>query len=286
MVRLVQTIPAAKAEANGSEQNPRDSSSLEPDLDQILLEPGMERKSNKLDRQSPPPRTTAAPAGKIWNKTLATARRLINALVNCLEFPKTWVEATRDMLMVVATMISTATFQAIINPPGGVWEENKTNGTISYCTDDHKCLAGTAVAGNRLPEEFLTFIRFNTISFFASLSVTLLLVGGFPLQNYIIMWLLSMAICITLSSMALTYMQALMLVLPETEFFFSYGDMYDISINAWCSLLLSITLIHTTRLINWLAKKFSRRFKHNIPKSLRDVVDSLTAPARHRTNKF
>ncbi|BBG99526.1 Ankyrin repeat family protein, partial [Prunus dulcis] len=141
------TIPAVKAEANGSEQNPRDSSSLEPDLDQNFLEPGMERKSNKLDRQSPPPRTTAAPAGKIWNKTVATARCLINALVNYLEFPKTSVEATRDMLMVVATMISTATFQAVINPPGGVWEENKTNGTISYCTDDHKCLAGTAWQG-------------------------------------------------------------------------------------------------------------------------------------------
>ncbi|KAH0983499.1 hypothetical protein GBA52_010676 [Prunus armeniaca] len=40
MVRLVQTIPAVKAEANGSEQNPRDPSSLKPELDQILLEPG------------------------------------------------------------------------------------------------------------------------------------------------------------------------------------------------------------------------------------------------------
>ncbi|CAB4273583.1 unnamed protein product [Prunus armeniaca] len=284
MVRLVQTIPAVKAEANGSEQNPRDSSSLEPELDQILLEPAMERKSNKLDRQSPPSRT---PAGKIWYKTVATARCLINAVVNFLEYPKTWVEATRDMLMVVATMISTTTFQAVIDPPGGVWEEDKTNGTISYCTDDNKCLAGTAVAGNSLRDDFLMFVRFNTVSFIASLSVTLLLVGGFPLQNRLIMWLLSMAMCITLSSMAITYMQALTLVLPGAEIFDSYEGIFVISGFAWWSLLLSIALIHTIRFIIWLARKFSRRFKHNIPKSLRiNAVDSLTAPARHRTNKF
>ncbi|XP_008244544.2 PREDICTED: ankyrin repeat-containing protein At5g02620-like [Prunus mume] len=282
------TIPAVKAEANGSEQNPRDPSSLKPELDQILLEPGMERKSNKLDRQSPPSRTTAAPAGKIWYKTVATARCLINALVNCLEYPKTWVEATRDMLMVVATMISTATFQAVINPPGGVWGEDKTNGTISYCTDDNRCLAGTAVAGNSYPEGFIMFVRLNTISFLASLSVTLLLVGGFPLQNRLIMWLLSMAMCITLSSMTFTYMQALALVIPDTEFFesYEYDDLFNTSNIAWGSLLLCIALIHTIRLVIWLARKFWRRFKHDIPKSLRNAVDSLTAPARHRTNKF
>lgn len=278
------TIPAVKAEANGSEQNPRDSSSLEPELDQILLEPAMERKSNKLDRQSPPSRT---PAGKIWYKTVATARCLINALVNFLEYPKTWVEATRDMLMVVATMISTTTFQAVINPPGGVWEEDKTNGTISYCTDDNKCLAGTAVAGNSLRDDFLMFVRFNTVSFIASLSVTLLLVGGFPLQNRLIMWLLSVAMCITLSSMTFTYMHALAIVIPdETEIFDSYDGIFSISIIAWASLLLSIALIHTIRLIIWLARKFSRRFKHNIPKSLRNAVDSSTAPARHRNKNF
>ncbi|PQP94780.1 hypothetical protein Pyn_22253 [Prunus yedoensis var. nudiflora] len=106
-VRVAQVIPAVK-EPNGviqlysSEKNARDSSSL-PELDQILVEPGMETK-----------RTTAA-AVQIQHTAVATAWWLINRLANCLEYPKTWLEETRSMLMIVAIMISTTTFQAAVN---------------------------------------------------------------------------------------------------------------------------------------------------------------------------
>ncbi|BFG25289.1 hypothetical protein CerSpe_115630 [Prunus speciosa] len=279
-------IPAVKEEENGviqlysSEQNPRDSSSL-PELDQILVEPGpgMEKKR------------TAAAAGQIQNKVVAIAWWLVNRLVNCLEYPRTWLEDTRGILMVVATMISTITFEAAVNPPGGVWQENNTNssaGGTTYCTHDNICLAGTSVAGSVFPKIFLEFVTYNTVSFIASLSVTLLLVGGFPLRNRVIMWLLSMAMCLTLTFMALTYIHALIIVFPDTEIYKSFEKISHISIVVWVTLLGIIAAIHTIRLIIWLARKLWGRFKHKIPKSLRNVIDSLvdSSRARHRTKKF
>ncbi|BFG25293.1 hypothetical protein CerSpe_115670 [Prunus speciosa] len=274
MVPLVQLIPAVKEEENGviqssSENNPRDPSSL-PELDQILVEPGpgMETK-----------RTTAA-AGKILNKAVAIAWCLINRLVNFLEYPKTWLEDARGMLMVVATMISTSTFQAAVNPPGSA-------GRIP-CTQDDICLAGTSVAGTAYPNEYFQFVACNTVSFIASLSVTLLLVGRFPLQNRVIMWLLSIAMCLTLASMALTYIMALTVVFPGTDNYKSYNLMFLISVVVWVTLLGIIAAIHAIRLFIWLSRKLWGRFKHKIPRSLRNVVDSSvdSSRARHRTNKF
>ncbi|XP_021815293.1 transient receptor potential cation channel subfamily A member 1-like [Prunus avium] len=279
-----EVIPAVK-EPNGviqlysSEKNARGSSSL-PELDQILVEPGMETK-----------RTTAA-AVQIQHTAVATAWWLINRLVNCLEYPKTWLEETRSMLMIVATMISTTTFQAAVNPPGGVWQDNNTNssaGGTTYCTQNNICFAGTSVAGSAFPKEFLAFVTFNTVSFLASLCVNLLLVGGFPLRNRVIMWLLSMAMCLTLTSMALTFLLANLLVVPNTDILVSQGVISRKSaVWAWIALLLTIASIHTIRLIIWLSRKLWGRFKHKIPKSLRNVVDSLvdSSRARHRTNKF
>ncbi|XP_021824061.1 protein ACCELERATED CELL DEATH 6-like [Prunus avium] len=278
-------IPSVKEEPNGviqlysSEENPRDSSSL-PELDQILVEPG------------PGMETKRTAAGQIQNKAVAIAWWLINRLVNCLEYPRTWLEETRGMLMIVATMISTTTFEAAVNPPGGVWQDNNTNssaGGTTYCTQNNICFAGTSVAGSAFPKDFLRFVTFNTVSFIASLSVTLLLVGGFPLRNRVIMWLLSMAMCLTLTSMAVTYTLAVLLVVPNRDIFFSYqGISCKAFLGVWIALLLTIASIHTIRLIIWLSRKLWGRFKHKIPKSLRNVVDSLvdSSRARHHNNKF
>ncbi|CAL2247738.1 unnamed protein product [Prunus armeniaca] len=157
MVRVAQMIPAVQEEPNGviqlysSEKNARESSSL-PELDQILVEPGMETK------------ITTADAVQIQHIAVAAAWWLINRLVNCLEYPRTWSEDTRGMLMIVATMISTTTFQAAVDPPGGVWQDNNTNsraGGSTYCIQNNICFAGTSVAGSLFPENFLTFVTFN-----------------------------------------------------------------------------------------------------------------------------
>ena len=86
---------------------------------------------------------------------------------------------TRNALLVVATLIASVTFQAGINPPGGVWQENPpqdlapppaatttdTNPLIIPPKDTHK--PGTSIlANNRISYGF--YIVCNTAAFSTS----------------------------------------------------------------------------------------------------------------------
>ncbi|PQM38505.1 uncharacterized protein Pyn_13835 [Prunus yedoensis var. nudiflora] len=177
-----------------------------------------------------------------------------------LKYPKKWLEESRGILMVVATVISTMTFQAVVNPPGGVWQENNTNSSLQFggrkfCSEEKVCIAGTAVLGYAFPNYFQRFIKFNTISFLASVSVTLLLVSGYALHNRICMWLLSMAMCVTLTFMAITYLQVLYLVVP-TAYFDSFIYISQICFALWIGLLLMVSsVMNTIRFLIWMVKK-------------------------------
>lgn len=202
----------------------------------------------------PPAEPSPNPSAEGWRKKL----------IECLKYPNKWSEDDRGLLMVVATMISTMTFQAVANPPGGVWQENNTNTSFllkdgsnyTVCSEEYLCVAGTAVLGHVFPTEFLRFIKFNTISFLASLSVILLLVSGCPLHNRICMWLLSMALCVTLTFMALTYLQVLLLVVvPFGDLYKSSDEIYKICFNLWIGLLVMVSVMITIRFLIWVVKK-------------------------------
>ncbi|KAM1752398.1 hypothetical protein ACFX11_010385 [Malus domestica] len=227
--------------------------------------PGRVKKKKKLHKRVASSEKGSTPARRCWIK-----------FMKCLRYPSNWVVKTRGMLMVVATMISTMTFQAIVNPPGGVWETNNTNTTIYYsgtndyrtiCSEERTCIAGTAVLGSIWGDDFVAFINYNTISFLASLSVTLLLVSGFPLHNRLCMWLLSMSMCITLTFMASTYLQVLLMIVPP-PFDFSYSrvyansslSVYRFSVYVWNGLLAIVVVIHTIRFLIWVAKWLGRMY--------------------------
>ncbi|GAU23016.1 hypothetical protein TSUD_336640 [Trifolium subterraneum] len=91
-----------------------------------------------------------------------------------------WI--TKEHLMVAATVIATMTFQSVISPPGGVWQEDTTTGAVS-CPDYGFCEAGTAVVGYVWSPDYLNFIFFNSASFFTSLCVLLVVISGLPLHN-------------------------------------------------------------------------------------------------------
>ncbi|KAL6286489.1 hypothetical protein ACE6H2_010879 [Prunus campanulata] len=200
--------------------------------------------------------------------------RPLQRLMECFEFPNKWLEEMRGLVMVVATVISTMTFQAVVNPPGGVWQENNTNSSIlfkdqsiKFCSEENVCVAGTAVLGYTFASEFLDFIKFNTISFLASMSVTLLLVSGFPLHNQICTWLLLMAMCVTLTFMALTYLKVLLLVVPFGDLFNSSFEIYEKSFKIWIGLLVMVSVMHTIRFLIWVVKKLRPAyFRSGLPK--------------------
>ena len=60
--------------------------------------------------------------------------------LECLKYKGDWIEETCGALIVVATVITTITFQPAISPPGGVWQTNvKDASQGSKCRPDSMC---------------------------------------------------------------------------------------------------------------------------------------------------
>jgi hypothetical protein len=166
-----------------------------------------------------------------------------------------WKEETRGTLMIVATVIATMAFQAGINPPGGVWQQNTSNPAEGYnCNQQNICEAGTAVLSYLYPDDYLLFIYFNTTSFFASLCVILLVIVGFPLRSKLFIWLLMSTMTISVASMTLTYIKAVGLVTPN-HISKKYSSLALILVYIWMGMVLIASVIHIIRLLYWMVKK-------------------------------
>ncbi|XP_039166727.1 ankyrin repeat-containing protein BDA1 [Eucalyptus grandis] len=85
-------------------------------------------------------------------------------------------EATRNIILVVATLIATATYQAVLSPPGGYWQDSSLNppNNSSVVTANS---SGIAVekphqAGNTILSGFrlYKFVYLNSTAFFVSIA--------------------------------------------------------------------------------------------------------------------
>ncbi|XVF73547.1 hypothetical protein PTKIN_Ptkin12aG0210700 [Pterospermum kingtungense] len=98
---------------------------------------------------------------------------------------------TQNALMVVAVLIATVTYQAILSPPSGYWESEKGKSATINAVRKRTMLPGEAVMASD-PEIFAVFTVFNAIGFFASLAMISLLTSGFPLRAGLRLAILSM----------------------------------------------------------------------------------------------
>ncbi|XVE74133.1 hypothetical protein DITRI_Ditri11bG0174400 [Diplodiscus trichospermus] len=104
----------------------------------------------------------------------------------------------RDALLVVATLIAAVTFQAGVNPPGGVWQETK---------DEHT--AGTAVLASD-SQAYYVFLTLNTVAFSSAALVIMSLTHKIPFRFEV--WVAAV-------SMIITYGSAIFAVTPDVRKF-------------------------------------------------------------------
>ncbi|XP_022132046.1 uncharacterized protein LOC111005012 [Momordica charantia] len=80
-----------------------------------------------------------------------------------------WAQGERESLMVVATFVAAAAFQAGINPPGGVWQDD----------GDPRYEAGKSIMAAKNESLYVTFIVGATLCLAAALTQLLMLLNDF-----------------------------------------------------------------------------------------------------------
>ncbi|KAF5936375.1 hypothetical protein HYC85_027504 [Camellia sinensis] len=167
-----------------------------------------------------------------------------------------WLAKKRDALMVVASLLATMAFQAGVNPPGGVWQDDKpVDSQVQGQPVQFQHRAGEAVVAYHYGDSYKYYLRANTIGFVASLSTILFLISGFPFKRKTFMWILMVIMWLSITSMAFSYGYSIVAVTPIKDRDALQRTML-VAIPVWCGVMGLLFLGHTLRLTEkWLTKK-------------------------------
>ncbi|XP_019186255.1 PREDICTED: ankyrin repeat-containing protein At2g01680-like [Ipomoea nil] len=178
-----------------------------------------------------------------------------------------WLSRKRDSIMVVASLIATMAFQAGVNPPGGVWQEN------SESPQPHK--AGEAVMAYNHAKAYRYFIKTNTTAFVASLSTILLLISGLPFRRRPFLWGLMVIMWLAVTTIALSYGIAIVIITPK-QYRAQLSNVIQISVTVWCCVMSLLMFGNTVRLIfMWMKKKKKGKINVSWPQNKPSTATSV-----------
>lgn len=167
-------------------------------------------------------------------------------LEKLMEYKGDWMNETKGAPMMVSSIIATVTFAAAIAPPGGVWQEDTTyscdnSPSCQICNNESICYAGSAVLGSYYPYDYIRFMKYDMTSFISALVVLFLLMSGFPLNNKFCLWLLSLAMCVTVSFLGRTFLLAMWLTIPY-EMMSDFDRWKTVSYDVWRATVCAVAL--------------------------------------------
>nr|GEW89160.1 ankyrin repeat-containing domain, PGG domain protein [Tanacetum cinerariifolium] len=160
-----------------------------------------------------------------------------------------WLDKKRNSLMVVASLIATMAFQAGVNPPSGVWQDESPN-------NDPLHMAGYAIMVSNHATLYHIFLICNTVGFVSTLSIILLLISGLPfLKHRVFLWVLMVIMWIATTSMSLTYLVSIWVLTPTPKSK-SFRYVAEGIVLVWIGLMTLLVVGHTIRLIGIALRGF------------------------------
>ncbi|KAK9101465.1 hypothetical protein Scep_024895 [Stephania cephalantha] len=164
-----------------------------------------------------------------------------------------WLEKKQNTVMVVASLIASIGFQAILNPPSKfslkpLEDQEKKQvkdafapiTSISNSTDD----------SNRK----VVYMHANTIGVLGSMIVILLVMSGLPLKRRVFVWVLMFTMSASITAMGFSYFCAIGSMVPSSDGLLSFRYV----LFTWQVLVICIFLMHTTRFLLWVVESTGR----------------------------
>lgn len=198
-------------------------------------------------------------------ETAPTADRpkpTINKKIKQQDHQANWLEKTRGNLMIVATVIASMAFQAAVSPPDELWKEHSQEKECSFGKMKEAMINKKIIQARNLAINCINkynsqeFIICNTVSFSASLSIIFLLTV-LPLRNKISMWILLVAMSITVVFIAATYVILISLGGggSKQERFNNAILLYYVVF--WVLFLTMVVIFVVLKVMFWLSKKLA-----------------------------